>query len=301
MKPTRPARSLRLPHRASFLHHGDSDDDPRQLRDGLSLAALFCAAMLSSGTAHAALSAEELAKLAQNPVGNLISVPFQNNTNFNTGPPSGTQNILNIQPVIPIEVNKDWNLITRTIVPVIWQPEFVPGQGDTFGLGDLQFSAFLSPSEPGPGGLIWGVGTIVQAPTNTDDNLGNKNWGLGPTAVVLKLEKGNPWVYGVLANNVWSLSSSKAGGRYNNFLMQPFLNYNFPGGLYLTSSPVMTANWEADSSQRWTVPLGGGIGKIFHLGKLPVNTQFGAYYNVVHPDDGANWQLRVQVQFMFPK
>ena len=257
--------------------------------------------LLCVAPALAALSAEELAKLAQNPVGNLISVPLQNNTNFNVGPRSATQNILNIQPVIPVEVDKDWNIITRTIVPVIWQPEFVPGQGDTFGLGDLQVSAFLSPSSPGPGGLIWGAGAIVQAPTNTDDVLGNKNWGLGPTAVLLKLEKGNPWVYGALVNNVWSLSSSKQGGRYNNFLVQPFLNYNLPDGMYFTSSPVITANWEADSNQRWTVPLGGGIGKIFHLGKLPVNTQIGAYYNVVHPDNGASWQMRLQVQFMFPK
>ena len=264
-------------------------------------AALLCAVVAAAGAARAELSAEELAKLAQNPVGNLISVPFQNNTNFNVGPLSGTQNILNIQPVIPIEVNKDWNIITRTILPLIWQPEFLPGQGSTFGLGDIQLSAFLSPSEPGPGGLIWGAGAIAQLPTNTDDVLGNKNWGLGPTAVVLKLEKGNPWVYGALVNNVWSLSSDKQGGRYNNFLLQPFVNYNFPGGLYINSVPIITANWEADSSQRWTVPLGAGIGKIFHLGKLPVNTQFGAYYNVVHPDNGATWQMRVQVQFMFPK
>jgi hypothetical protein len=251
--------------------------------------------------ARAAMSAEELAKLAQNPVGNLVSVPLQNNTNFNTGPLSGTQNILNIQPVIPIELNKDWNIITRTIIPLIWQPEFAPGQGSTFGLGDIQLSAFLSPAEPGPGGLIWGAGAIVQMPTNTDDVLGNKNWGLGPTAVVLKLEKGNPWVYGALFNNIWSLSSDKQGGRYNNFLLQPFVNYNFPGGLYVNSAPIITANWEAPSDQRWTVPLGAGIGKIFHFGKLPVNAQIGAYYNVVHPDDGANWQLRAQVQFMFPK
>ncbi len=261
----------------------------------------LCALLLGAASARADLSPEELARIAQNPVGAMVSLPLQNNTNFNVGPRSGTQNILNIQPVIPIEVNKDWNIITRTILPLIWQPEFVPGQGSTFGLGDLQLSAFLSPSSPGPGGLIWGAGAVLQAPTNTDDVLGNKNWGLGPTAVVLKLEKGDPWVYGALFNNIWSLSSNKQGGRYNNFLLQPFLNYNFPDGLYLTSSPIVTANWEADSSQRWTVPLGGGIGKIFHLGKLPVNTQFGAYYNVVHPDDGANWQLRLQVQFMFPK
>jgi len=264
-------------------------------------ATLFSAILAATGAAHAALSAEDLARLAQNPVGNLISVPFQNNTNFNVGPQSGTQNILNIQPVIPVTLNKDWNLITRTIVPLVWQPEFLPGQGDTFGLGDIQLSGMVSPAEPGPGGLIWGAGAIAQLPTHTSDELGNKNWGLGPQVVALRMEKGSPWVYGVLVNNVWSLSGSKQGGSYNNFLLQPIVNYNFPGGLYINSVPIITANWEAESSQRWTVPLGGGIGKIFHLGNLPVNTQLGAYYNVVHPDNGANWQLRLQVQFMFPK
>ena len=108
-------------------------------------------------------------------------------------------------------------------------------------------------------------------------------------------------VYGALVNNIWSLSSNKQGGSYNNGLIQPFLNYNYSDGTYLTTSPIITANWKADNSERWTVPLGGGVGKIFHIGKLPVNTQLSAYYNVVKPDDAANWQLRVQVQFMFPK
>jgi hypothetical protein len=250
-------------------------------------------------SAHAEMSAEELAKLAQNPVGNLISVPFQNNTNFNYGPLSGTQNILNIQPVIPIEINKEWNLITRTIVPVIRQPDLSPTIDSTTGFGDTVFTAFLSPAQPH--GLIWGMGPVLQIPTNSSAELGNKNWGLGPSFVVLRLEKGNPWVYGVLANNIWSLSSSKQGGAYNNGLIQPFVNYNFPAGFYLTSAPIATVNWKADSGQQWTVPLGGGVGKIFHLGKLPVNAQLSAYYNVVHPDDGANWQLRAQLQFMFPK
>jgi hypothetical protein len=250
--------------------------------------------------ARAEMSAEELAKLAQNPVGNLISLPFQNNTNFNVGPRDGTQNILNVQPVYPIELNRDWNLITRTILPLIWQPGFAPGENTTFGLGDVQLSAFLSPSAPTPGGIIWGGGAIVQMPTDTND-LGNRNWGLGPTAVVLRLQKGSPWVYGVLVNNIWSLTSDRRGGSYNNFLMQPFLNYNFPGGTYLTTAPIVTADWKADSDERWTVPVGGGIGHIFHVGRLPVNTQASAYYNVVHPDNGANWQLRLQVQLLFPK
>jgi len=259
---------------------------------------LTVAAALFAAPTRAELSAQELAKLAQNPVGNLISVPFQNNTNFNVGPYSGTQNVLNIQPVIPVEINKEWNIITRTVVPVISQPQLSPTTDRTNGIGDTVLSAFLSPAQPH--GVIWGVGPVVQIPTNTQ-GLGNKNWGLGASVVVLKLEHGNPWVYGVLVNNVWSLSSSQRGGSYSNGLIQPFLNYNFPGGLYLTTSPILTVNWKADSGQQWTVPLGGGVGKIFHVGKLPVNTQIGAYYNVVHPDNGANWQLRAQVQFMFPK
>ena len=257
--------------------------------------AMTCAA----AAARAEMSSEELAKLAQNPVGNLVSVPFQNNTNFDYGPLERTQNILNIQPVYPIHLNDDWNIITRTIMPLLWQPALFPGQGSTFGIGDTQFSAFLSPANPD--GLIWGAGVIAQLPTNTNEVLGNDNWGLGPTGVVLKLEKGSPWVYGVLVNNVWSVTNSGSSPDINQMLVQPFLNYNFKGGTYLTTSPIITANWEASGDDVWTVPLGGGIGHIFHLGKLPVNSQIGGYYNVVTPEYGADWQLRVQVQFMFPK
>jgi hypothetical protein len=262
-------------------------------------AASLALALTCPSGANAALSAEELAKLAQNPVGNLISVPFQNNTNLNFGPEKGTQNILNIQPVIPIAVNDDWNIITRTIIPVISLPPLYPGDDRTDGIGDMQFTAFLSPANPGE--WIWGVGAIAQLPTNSNAQLGNDNWGLGPSFVVLHLDKGDPWVYGALVNNVWSLTSDQQGGSYNNGLIQPFLNYNFESGFYLTSSPILTVNWKADSGQQWTVPLGGGIGKIFHFGKLPVNTQLSAYYNVVAPDDGADWQIRAQVQLMFPK
>ncbi len=260
-------------------------------------AGIAALAAIAASPAYAELSAEELAKLAQNPVGNLVSVPFQNNTNLNVGPDNRTQNILNIQPVIPISVSDEWNIITRTIVPVISQP--LPDGDRTNGIGDTVFTAFLSPAKPGH--WIWGAGPVLQLPTNSNSDLGNKNWGLGPSVVVLRLEKGNPWVYGVLANNIWSLSDNQQGGSYNNGLLQPFVNYNFPDGFYITSAPIITANWKAESSQRWTVPVGGGVGKIFHLGKLPVNTQLSAYYNVVTPDDGPNWQIRAQVQFMFPK
>jgi hypothetical protein len=257
-------------------------------------------ATLAQPSAYAALSAEELAKLAQNPVGNLISVPIQNNTNLNFGPEEGTQNIANIQPVIPVSVNDDWNIITRTILPVISNPKLFPGDDRTNGIGDTQFTAFLSPSSPGK--FIWGTGAVVQAPTHSNSELGNRNWGAGPSIVILRLEKGNPWVYGFLMNNVWSLDTSDADAEYNNGLIQPFLNYNFKSGLYLTSAPIATVNWKADkSSDQWTVPVGGGVGKIFHVGKLPFNTQLSAYYNAVKPDNGADWQIRAQVQVMFPK
>ena len=261
--------------------------------------ASVASALLAGTSAQAEMSADELAKLAQNPVGNLISVPFQNNTNLNYGPQKGTQNILNIQPVIPISVNRDWNIITRTIVPVIWMPAMGPGIDSLNGVGDTVVTAFLSPANPGK--WIWGLGPVVQIPTNSNSELGNKNWGLGPSAVVLHLDHGSPWVYGALFNNVWSVSSSREGGSYNNFLLQPFINYNFAGGLYVTSAPIITADWKADSNQRWTVPMGGGVGKIFHLGKLPVNAQLSAYYNIDRPDNGPNWQIRAQAQFMFPK
>ena len=249
--------------------------------------------------AHAALSAEELAKLAQNPIANLVSVPFQNNTNLNYGPEGGTQNILNIQPVIPVTLNRDWNLITRTIFPLVWLPDLSPQTDATFGLGDTQFSAFLSPSDASSG-WIWGVGAIAQLPTHTEKALGNANWGLGPTAVVLHLAKGDPWVYGMLINNVWSLGTSSDAPAYNIGLIQPFVNYNLPGGTYISSSPLVTVDWEAEGEQ-WTVPVGAAIGHIFHLGRLPVNTQIGGYYNVVRPEDGPDWQIRFQMQLMFPK
>ena len=263
------------------------------------VATFVAVAVLTAATARAEMTEEELAKLAQNPVGNLISLPFQNNTNLNFGPDKGTQNVLNIQPVVPVSISDDWNIITRTILPVIWQPSLGPDDSAVSGIGDVQFTAFLSPAKPGA--WIWGVGPIVQAPTNSNNKLGNDNWGVGPSFVVLHLEHGSPWVYGVLLNNVWSTSSNKQGGSYSNGLIQPFINYNFEGGLYLTSSPIAIVNWKAEGSQQWTVPIGGGVGKIFHFGKLPVNTQISAYYNVAKPDFGPNWQIRAQVQLMFPK
>jgi hypothetical protein len=167
------------------------------------------AALLVATPAIAEMSAEELAKIAQNPVGNMISLPFQNNTNLNFGPEKKTQNILNIQPVIPFEASSDWNIITRTILPVVSQPALSPTDDRTTGTGDTVFTAFLSPAKPG--GLIWGAGPVVRLPTNSTAALGNDNWGMGLSGVVLRMAQGSPWVYGMLVNNIWSLTSDQQG------------------------------------------------------------------------------------------
>jgi len=242
-------------------------------------------------------AAEELAKAAQNPVADLISLPLQNNTNFDFGPEEKTQNILNIQPVWPFALTEDWNLITRSILPVISQPGLFPGDDRKNGLGDLTFTAFLSPTEPGK--WIWGAGPVLLLPTATDDKLGTEKWGAGPSAVALTSD--GPWLYGALVSQIWSFAGDDDRDDVNQLLVQPFVNYNLANGWYLVSSPILTANWEADNSNTWTVPLGGGFGKIFRVGSQPVNAQIQAFYNVEAPDNGADWQLRFQWQFLFPK
>jgi len=238
----------------------------------------------------------ELAKKTQNPVSDLISLPFQNNTNFGIGPHDKTQNVLNIQPIWPFALNEDWNLITRTIVPVISQPALAAGQERTNGLGDTTFTAFFSPKDSGK--LIWGLGPVFLLPTATDDVLGSDKWGIGPAVVVLTMP-GN-WVIGSLLSNVWSFAGS-GDQDVNLFTWQYFINYNLPDGWYLSSAPIITANWEAESGNKWTVPFGGGFGKVFRVGKQPMNASVQAFYNVEKPDLGADWTLRLQLQFLFPK
>lgn len=243
-------------------------------------------------------SADDLRKAAQNPMADLLSVPFQNNTNFGYGPLEETQNITNIQPVIPFDLNENWLLISRTVAPLISQPGFYDGQGSEYGLGDINQSLFLGPSKPGK--IIWGVGPVFLLPTATDSRLGGKKWGAGPGAVALTMQ--GPWVAGALVQNIWSFAGPSDENDVNQMLAQYFINYNLPNGWYLTSSPIITANWEADSNNRWTVPVGGGFGKLFTLGKLPVNAQLQAFYNVEKPEVlGPDWTLRVQVQFLLPK
>ena len=242
------------------------------------------------------LSEAALAKIAQNPLANLINVPFQNNFNFGIGPNEATQWILNFQPVIPFSLSKDWNLITRTIIPIIDQPSPAPGIPSASGLGDINPTFFFSPANSGK--LTWGIGPSLTFPTATDSLLGSGMYSAGPAAVLF-LGLGQ-WKLGVIGNNQWSYAGWGPQS-VNQMTLQPIINYNFGGGWYLVTSPIMTANWKASSSDRWTVPLGGGFGKLQKFGKLPVNINLQAFYNIVTPDNGPDWQLRFQVQFMFPK
>lgn len=245
----------------------------------------------------ATADSETLAKAVQNPVAKMVSVPFQNNFNFGIGPNNAMQYVLNFQPVIPFSLNEDWNLITRTILPTIDIPSPAEGIRSAFGLGDLNPTLFFSPAKPGK--IMWGVGPTFTFPTATDPMLGNGKWSAGP-AVVGVYTSGH-WVVGTLVNNQWSFAGW-GNEDVNALFIQPFVHYNFKHGWYLSMSPIITANWKAGHEDIWTVPVGGGLAKILKFGRLPVNAQLAAYYNVVTPKDfGADWQLRFQFQFLFPK
>lgn len=244
-----------------------------------------------------AAATAELQKAVQNPVANLISVPIQNNSNFSVGPYDRTQDVLNIQPVIPVKLNENWMVITRVIQPIVWQPYPASTQSGAYGLGDMNPTFFLSPIRPGK--LIWGVGPAMVLPTATTDILGQGKFSLGPSVVALA-QPGH-WTLGALVNNVWSVAGSGSRPAVNQMLLQYFVNYNLKKGWYLTSSPILTANWKATSGNVWTVPVGGGIGRVTKIGFQPVNLTAQFYGNPVRPAGTSSWGMRLQIAFLFPK
>jgi len=251
------------------------------------------------GGTPAGVSTEDLQKQTQNPVASLISVPFQNNTDLNIGPFARDKNTLNIQPVYPAQISTGWNLITRVIAPVVFAPDIGQEHLGTFGLGDIQPTFFFSPA--GPSKLIWGAGPALLLPTATDDNLGSGKWCAGPSVVAL-VQPGH-FTIGALVSNLWSFAGSSSRADVNTMSLQYFLNYNLAQGWFLTSAPILSANWNAGSGNVWLVPLGGGFGRIFVLGHQPMNGSVSAYYNVVRPDTvpSPTWQLRVQLALLFPR
>lgn len=253
---------------------------------------LFIVCILT-GFVHSQESNEDLAQAAANPLADLMSFPFQNNTDTGLGEYDRTRNVLNIQPVIPLSGGK---IITRTIFPLVWLPDIIAESGSfASGLSDTLFTAFYVP--PAKGNLTWGPGLAVEIPTGGEKR-GSQKWSMGPSVVVL-VQPG-PWTIGILANNVWSVASNSERDSVNKGLINLFLVRQLGGGLYVNSAPIITVNWKAPEGQKWIVPLGAGVGKLFRLGKLPVNAQVGAYYNIVKPDIGPDWQVRIQIQFILP-
>lgn len=257
-------------------------------------------------TPAAATNTDALRNAAQNPVASLISVPIQENFNFGIGPSDRTQNVLNIQPVIPFSVSKNWNLIVRWITPVVYQPLPVaqpPGPPlqttGVYGLGDMNPSFFLVPKKSK---IIWGVGPTFVLPTATNTTyLGQGKLSIGPSVVVLV--QPSHWTIGALANNVWSVAGQSNVNKpaVNQFLLQWFVNYNMKKGWYLTTSPIITANWRAANNSVWNVPFGGGVGRIMKLGFQPVNITAQFYGNAVHPPGASPWGMRLQFVLLFPK
>ena len=250
----------------------------------------------------------DLAAAAQNPIANTISVPFENNLFFHGGADDETTYVLNFQPVIPIKLSDDWNLINRPIIPIMYVPGAVdglPGIGgqpggfnSAFGLGDINYTGFFSPSKADT--FIWGVGPSITFPTATDDVLGSGKWSAGPSFVGLTIQK--PILAGVLLTHLWSFAGDSDRRSVNQSMIQPFLNYNLDDGWYLITSPIITVDWAAQSSSdRWTVPLGGGFGKLMRWGDQAVNMNLQLYYSVERPANASDWQLKFTFQLLFPK
>lgn len=246
------------------------------------------------------VNTDALRKAAQNPVASLISIPVQNSNNFGIDPGYRTQDVLNVQPVIPVKASDNWNLIIRWVTPIIYQP--VPAaspapETGVYGFGDMQPTFVFSPSKPHK--LIWGTGPILQLPTATSQYLGQGKLGIGPNVVAVAMP--GHFVLGVLANNLWSVAGSGSRPSINQMLVQYFVNYNMKKGWYLTSQPIITANWEVGNSGRWVVPFGGGVGRIMKLGFQPVTLSAQFYGSAVHPPVASPWSIRLHIAFLLPK
>jgi hypothetical protein len=271
----------------------------------LALGVLICAGPVAAADSSQAKSAAPaggddentaLAKQAQNPVADLITLSMQNNTFYEVGPKENTQNVLLVQPVIPMNLNKDWNFIARPIVPLINQPAMTNAQDREHGLGNIQFQGFFSPKEP-VGGWILALGPYFEFPSNTDSQLGADMWSGGPAFAAIKMT--GPWVLGGLFTHLWSYAGDEAENNLTGF--QPIVNYNFGEGFYASYSPVINYNWSADSDDALTLPLGIGMGKVFAIGKQKINAKVSAYKMVERPTNGAEWQLQILFNFLFPK
>ena len=265
---------------------------------------LFVVTLLSTSAWSDEKGGGDLRSAVQNPISSLISVPFK--FNFDYGAKNGDGTILNVQPVVPVNVG-DWNLVNRAIIPLAHvdgtiqgpnNPSPAPGEGGSAsGLGDINYSLYFSPVKYDK--VIWGVGPSLNLPTASDDQLGSGKWSTGITAVALTVPGWGSM--GILGRQLWSFAGDSDRKEVNQTLIEPFLNYNLDKGWFLLTDIVMTANWEADSNNRWTIPLGGGVGRVFKLGNQAINSRLEAYYNVERPTGAPDYTIHFTWQFLFPK
>ncbi len=256
------------------------------------LSSLYCTAQESDTTQKKGMTLEEVTREKQNPMSGFKSVFLQNVT-LPVG--EGNANSLSVQPVFPFTIGKV-KINTYTIIPIQWLPAMTPEGDKVFGLGNILFNAFLRPAAKPKGPWVWGVGPTLQIPTRTTPELGSNRLSMGPAALLYY--NGSVFSGGVVAQNFWSLGGTGIN-QVNMFSAQYVAYYNFPKGWYLESNATITANWLADADNKWTVPLGGGVGKTFKMGKFYYSASMQGFYNAVVPEGIGRWMAIAQLQVIF--